>query len=68
MYWLLERAAFQRRGCEQRIIGSQRRLIFLPTAWTAGAFSDGEEGVDDEDEYNKKSEGISQKLCLSNYI
>jgi hypothetical protein len=23
------------------------------------AFSDGEEGVDDEDEYNKKSEGIA---------
>ena len=28
-----------------------------PTAWTAGTFSDGEEGLDDEDEYNKKSEG-----------
>ena len=38
------------------------------TVWTAGAFSDGEEGLDDEDEYTKKSEGqgISQLSIVLN--
>jgi hypothetical protein len=30
-------------------------IFFLSTAWS-GAFSDGDDGLDDEDEYNKKSE------------
>lgn len=40
-------------------------FIFVE-AWIAGNFSDGEEGVDDEDEY-KKSEGQGDQCIIDHY-